>query len=214
MTLSDGRAQATCQPPHLNAKTRRALPEASTVTDRKRTVHTHPTPQPLRRSSRKRKMQRLAQGIDFSMHRPPRKARKPDEARVASNREPSSNIRIAAGRGPTMHLQRQRRKPTAAACKRNSIAAPPKPKRLRQTQIGRFMRTTATSSTTQDRISMEELLNSWNDIHGDLAARDRAGEASLGQAGPPPREPPPFASLLPLIEGFHPGVDPGDAPRR
>ena len=60
---------------------------------------------------------------------------------------------------------------------------------------------------------MEVLLSRWDDIHGNVAARDRAGTASLGQAESPSGEPPPFGSLVPLIESFHPGVDPGERRR-
>ena len=57
---------------------------------------------------------------------------------------------------------------------------------------------------------MEELLENWDSIHGSApATRDRVREASLGQEGPLVREPPPFASLIPLIEGFHPGTQKG-----
>ena len=156
----------------------------------------HATPQPLRRSSRKRKLQKLVQGIDFTMHRP-HKIRKPCEPSVANSRKPASRIRLAADVGPTNK-------------RTTSLATRPKPKRLRQTHMGRFLQTVTPPSPTQDQMSMEVLLSHWDDIHGGMATRDRVGTASLGPVGPPSGEPPPFGSLVPLIESFHPGRDPGE----
>ena len=61
--------------------------DASTERERPaRNSTTHTTPQPRRRSSRKRKLQKLVQGIDFTMHRP-HKVRTPGEPKAANSRE-------------------------------------------------------------------------------------------------------------------------------
>ena len=192
--------------------------DASTMRERaahsSTTLATNTNPQPLRRttrqpprrSTRKRHAPRLVTGIDFTMYRP-KKYRKHAKCRVDLSthshhrqRQPTATSSRALGAGPTSK-------------RTTSITTHPKPKRLRQTHLGRFLHIDTPPSPTEDQMSMEVLLSRWDDIHGNVAARDRAGTASLGQAESPSGEPPPFGSLVPLIESFHPGVDPGERRR-
>lgn len=178
----------------------------------------HATQQPLRRSSRKRKPHKIVQGIDFSMHRPQKK-HKPTHSQQAARDNSKPDYRIG-------NISRNRARP-----KRRLQAAPPPPqrRRLRQLPLSSCWGTSSPRQTTgapepslpaapatnsgptrstQASLSLEALLEDWDSIHGSVAPRDRASTASLGQGeGPAQDPPPPFASLIPLIENFHPEGD-------
>jgi len=159
------------------------------------------------------------------MHRP-RKAKKhkPTHSRQADRDNSNADNRIG-----NASLNRARPK-------RRLQAAPPAPRRKRMRQLSlspywgassphlttgapdaSFPPTSATNPgparRTQASLSLEALLEDWDSIHGSVAARDRVSTASLGQGGGAARNPPPpFSTLIPLIEDFHPGGD--SSPRR
>ena len=162
---------------------------------------------PALRRSKRRRVAPLVHGIDFSMHRQTKRHKRTGSRHASENSSAESRAR------PPSHRPSKRRK--------NQPPLPPT-KRYRQLRLDRFLGAPPpgpaptdppTQATPLDSISFEELADSWDHVHGSgTVRRDHAAVGQAGTqeevAGPPAGSSCNFASLLPLIEGFHPSRPP------